>query len=78
MENEMVMEKSWNIKNWPKVMKCCDQSWIFTNFAPELYLNCTFFSTTKKLSIHVENPHFPTFPAKCRKYKINKRDGHEK
>ena len=34
---KMVMEKSWNMKNWPKVMEFCDQSWNFTNFAPELY-----------------------------------------
>ena len=23
---KMVMEKSWNMKNWPKVMEFCDQS----------------------------------------------------
>ena len=40
MENESghgkVMEKSWNMKDWPKVMEFCDQSLNFTNFAPEL------------------------------------------
>ena len=25
---KMVMEKSWNMKNWPKVMDFCDRSWI--------------------------------------------------
>ena len=23
----MVMEKSWNMKNWPKIMEFCYQSW---------------------------------------------------
>ena len=31
------MEKSWNIRNVPKVMEFCFQSWNFTHFAPELY-----------------------------------------
>ena len=46
----MVMEKSWNMKN---VMEFCYQSWNFTNVVPE-------FATTKKTSIDVESPHFPT------------------
>ena len=25
-KTKMVMEKSWNMKNWPKVMEFCDQS----------------------------------------------------
>ena len=29
---KVVMQKSWNMKNWPKVMEFCDQSWNFTNF----------------------------------------------
>ena len=33
---KMVMEKSWNMKNWPEVVEFCDQSWNFTNFDPEL------------------------------------------
>ena len=33
---KIVMEKSWNIENKPKVMEFCNQSWNFTNFAPEL------------------------------------------
>ena len=37
------MEKSWNMKNSPKVMEFCYQSVNFTNFAP-----------TKKVSIDVE------------------------
>ena len=36
-KNEMVMEKSWNMKNWPKVIEFCYQSWAYTKFAPELY-----------------------------------------
>ena len=39
LENKMVMEKSWNMTNWPKVMEFCYQSWNFTNFAP----NCNKF-----------------------------------
>ena len=50
-----VMEKSLNMKNWPKVMEFCDQSWNFTNFNPELYQMCMSFATTKKLSIDVES-----------------------
>ena len=33
----MVMEKSWKLKNWPKVMEFCDQSWNL----PILPLKCT-------------------------------------
>ena len=40
---KMVMEKSWNMKNWPKVMEFCLQSWNFTNFAPKMYQICVFF-----------------------------------
>ena len=40
---KMVMEKSWNMQNWPKVV-----DFIFTNFAPELYEICLFFATTEK------------------------------
>ena len=58
----MVMEKSCNINNWPKVMEFCDQSWNFTNFAPEFYQICTFFATIKKLSIDVKGQLFQTFP----------------
>ena len=71
----MVMEKSWNMKHWPKVMEFCDHSWNFTNFAPKMYQICI---RLKKLSIDVENLHFPMFSAKCRKCKIAKRDGHGK
>ena len=73
----MVMEKSWNMKNWPEV-EFCDQSWNLSNVAPELHQMCTFIATTKKLSINLESPHFPTFTAKCYKCKIEKRDGHGK
>ena len=37
-----------------------------------------FFATAKKSSIDVESPHFSTLSAKCRKYKIKKRDSHRK
>ena len=55
MKMKMVMEKSWNMKIWPKVMEFCYQIVNFTY----LPLNCTkfvcFFATTKKLSINVES-----------------------
>ena len=51
-----------------------DQSWNFTNFAPELYQICTLYATTKKLSIKEESPHFQTFSAELRKL----RNGHGK
>ena len=44
------MERLWNMKNWPKVMEFCDQSWNFTNFVTEFYQNCILLVTTKKLS----------------------------
>ena len=64
--------------NWPKVMEFCDQSWNFTNFAPELYQICNFLVTTKKLSSDLESPHFLTFSVKRRECKIGKRNGHGK
>ena len=46
---KMAMEKSWNMKNWPKVMEYCAQSCNFTNFAPKLCQICIFLTTAKKL-----------------------------
>ena len=68
----MVMEKSWNMEHWPKIMEFCDQSWNFTNFAPKLCQFCMFLVTSKKLSSDLESPHFPLFSAKCRECKIEK------
>ena len=48
---------------------------------PILPPDCTkfvVFSTTKKLSIGLENLHCPMFPAKRHYCKIEKRDCHEK
>ena len=59
------------------VMELYYQSWNF-NFAPEVCHICLFFATTKKLSINVESPHFPTFSAKRSDCKIEKREGHGK
>ena len=75
---KMVMEKSWNMKNWPKVMECCDQSWNFTNYAPKFYQIYMFFVTAKKLISNLESPHFPMFSTKCRECKFGKRDGRGK
>ena len=74
----MVMEKSWNMRDWPKVMEFCDQLWSFTNFAPKFYHILMFFATAKKLSSILESPHFLMFSAKCRECKIVKRDGYGK
>ena len=59
-------------------MEFYDQSGKFTNFATESYQIYMLFATTKKLSIDVESQHFLMFSVKCRKCKIEKRDGHEK
>ena len=57
-------------------MECCDQSWNFTNFAPNFYH--FFWVTAKKLSRNLESPHFLTCSTKCRVWKIGKRHGHGK
>ena len=66
------------MKNWPKVMEFCDQSWNFTNFAPKFDQICMFFVTGKKLSSNLESPLFPMFSTKCRECNIGKRNGHGK
>ena len=71
----MVMEKSWNMKNWSKVMEFCDQSWNFTNFAPKFYQFCIFVVTAKQLSSNLKSQPFLMFSAKCRECKIGKRNG---
>ena len=72
------MEMAWNMKNWPKVMEFCAQSWNFSNFAPKLCQICIFLASTKKLSSDLESPHFLTFSAKRRKCKIGKKYGNGK
>ena len=74
----MVMEKSWDMNNWPKVMEFCDHSWNFTNFGSRFYQICIFFVTTKKLSSDLESRYCPTFSAKCLECKFRKREGHGK
>ena len=65
---KVVMEKSWNMKNWPKVMEFLFQI---------LPLNCTklvlFLAATKKLCIDL-------FFCKTLqiKFKIERKDGHGK
>ena len=66
---KMVIEKSWNMKKWQKVME-------FYQFSPQFVLN--FLITTKKLSSDLESLHFLIFSAKCHKFKIEERDGHGK
>ena len=48
---KMVMEKSWNMTNWLKVME-------FYQFCHQIVC---FFATTKKLSMDVKSPHFLMF-----------------
>ena len=72
------MEKSWNMKNLPKVMEFCDQPWNFTKKIPKILPNLYFFVTAKKLSNNLESPHFPEFSTKCHKCNCTKRDGHGK
>ena len=67
---KLVMEKSWNMKNWLKVMEFCDQSWNFTNFDPKLCQICIFLVPTKKFSSYLESLYFLMFSAKCRECKI--------
>ena len=71
---KMVMEKSWNLKTWSKVMEFWHYSWNFTNSAHESYVFCHH----KKLSIDVESVHFLMFSAKSCECRIDKRDGHGK
>ena len=57
----MVMEKSWNVKNWPKVMELCLSVMEFYQFCPKMYQICMCFTATKKLSIDVKKKsHFQT------------------
>ena len=67
---KMVREKSGNMKNWPKVMEFCDQSWNFTNFDPKLCQICILLVPTKKFSSDLESLHYPMFSAKCCECKI--------
>ena len=59
-------------------MESCDQSWNFTNFAP----NCTkfvfFLVNVKKLSSDLESLHFPKMSAKYSELKIGEGSGHGK
>ena len=67
---KMVMEKSWNMKNWQKVLEFYDQSLDLNSFALEFYQIYASFADITKLSISLDSPHFPTFSAKCRECKI--------
>ena len=49
-----MVKKSWNMKNWPKVMEYCDQSWNYTKFV-------FFLVTAKKLSRNLESQHSDFF-----------------
>ena len=40
---KMVMEKSWNMKNWPKIIEFCDSVMYFCQFCPQIVLNLYFF-----------------------------------
>ena len=55
------MEKSWNMKNWQKVLEFCDPVIKFYQCCPQFVLNLYFLVTTKKLSSNLESLHFITF-----------------
>ena len=74
----MVMEKSWNMKNWPKVLEFCDSVMEFDQFCPQFVCNLFFLVTTKKLGSDLESQHFCKFSAKHCEFKIGVRDGHGK
>ena len=44
----MVMEMSWNVRIWQKLMEFGDQSWTFANFVPE-FKQSAFVVDIKKL-----------------------------
>ena len=67
---KMVMEQSWNMIHWPKVMEFCNKSWNLTNFAPEFDQICTFFLNLEKFTINLESLRFPTLSTKCHIFKI--------
>ena len=54
----MVMEKSWNIRNWQKVMEFWEKLWNYTNCVPEFCQMCALFANMKKFSIGLKIPHF--------------------
>ena len=74
----MVMEKPWNMQNWPKVMEFCYQHGIVPILSPNGPNLYGFFATTQKLSIDFGSPYFLTFSARHCECKINKRGGHGK
>ena len=66
-----VMKKSYNMKNWQKVMEFCDQSWNVDVFVLEFYKICAFFADIGKFTISVENLYSPTLSAKCHHCEIS-------
>ena len=39
---KMVIEKSWNVKKWPKVIQFCDSVMEFYQFCPQFVVNLDF------------------------------------
>ena len=61
---KLVMEKSWNMRSWPKVMEFCDSVMEFYQFCPRNYTNFVFcWVTMRKLSSDLESA-FATFCGK--------------
>ena len=75
---KVVMEKSWNMTNWPKVMEFCYQSWNLPILSPRIVLDLYVFLSSLRNLASMQKAEMPTFSAKCRKCKIDKRDGHVK
>ena len=75
LKMKVVMEKSWNMKNWPKFLITHG---ILPILPPSFIKFVFYLVTTKKLSRDLESLHFLTYSAKRRKCKIRKIDGHGK
>ena len=52
------MHKTWNMNYWQKVMKFCDQSRYFTNFALKYIRFVLFVLTLRNVASVKKSPHF--------------------
>ena len=67
----MVMEKSWNMKNWQKVMEFCDQSWNIFNVAPD-FTKFVFLADIEKISLSSESAFSDLFCNRCRMQNLSR------
>ena len=66
------------MKNLPKVMEFCDQSWNFPNFDPKFSQICMFFVTTKIEQKSRRSPFSNVFRKMSRMQNQEERNGHGK